>query len=697
MLNYVIITAIVIISLTIMASFLYFRRGRNSGVYQIPSQAEPSFRKMIDSDYQIISQYLRTNLFSPQGSEQNPWQLKKNAVIATVCNSVTRFNLRQEQTNGWRYFIDTIEVKLPEQLEPYLQQKNVMELVETNHLPLIISLNGFSLKDFNYEWSSEEATEVTTPEAAIHERGEPNVQLLRVRKETLEEHQLNHSSGWFGAILICLSFLLGYLALVAIPVVQSWGFVGAFLCFVIGLLALFRFRVFPKKFQDVQCVFGQPKRWELYGELDKRQSSTVSIGGTDLYYPPHWEPYIHHELDKATNIDMYASGQVLRHGQYLSLHEEERYYPYRRYKKNLLVLATGLLVLILMFSYQSMCLPVKLGVAWLEGSEKVKVTNVAELETRKLKIGDSLVAKGVGMCYRPPNLSDSNHAQFAPFDCSGVYWNNMNLAPDPESEIVERAIRLLNTVQSQLHPDKNSVGVNPRLQRDIMKSGMNIIFDFSEIILRTNELCYEENACSKLKNALINLGSTDDWGTLVVKASTGKLSGAHVLLRAGSAEALENLVEVTTYEFIKGEVEKEAAKLNSPPPGGVLLISDENKALVDFIVGSTFNDMTPLQRWMELKRIPGLLINTPFDIEGIITNLSTDANGTLHITLHSKPDEQVLSRYVSSSLFALFLAACVILNGTLVIIRIMNNKKRLRNIQQYYDKCFEADNLSHQR
>ncbi|MDE5308098.1 IgaA/UmoB family intracellular growth attenuator [Providencia stuartii] len=44
-------------------------------------------------------------------------------------------------------------------------------------------------------------------------------------------------------------------------------------------MALFRLRVFPKKLQDVQCVFGQPKRWELYGELDKRQSSTVSIGG----------------------------------------------------------------------------------------------------------------------------------------------------------------------------------------------------------------------------------------------------------------------------------------------------------------------------------------------------------------------------------------------------------------------------------
>ncbi|WP_258313085.1 intracellular growth attenuator family protein [Providencia stuartii] len=26
----------------------------------------------------------------------------------------------------------------------------------------------------------------------------------------------------------------------------------------------------------------------------------------------------------------------------------------------------------------------------------------------------------------------------------------------------------------------------------------------------------------------------------------------------------------------------------------------------------------------------------------------------------------------------------------------MNNKKRLRNIKRYYDKCFEADNPSNQ-
>ncbi|WP_367670995.1 IgaA/UmoB family intracellular growth attenuator, partial [Klebsiella quasipneumoniae] len=104
-----------------------------------------------------------------------------------------------------------------------------------------------------------------------------------------------------------------------------------------------------------------------------------------------------------------------------------------------------------------------------------------------------------------------------------------------------------------------------------MKSGMNIIFDFSAIILNTEQLCHTSNRCLKLKSALMNLGSTEDWPTLVSKASAGKLNGAHVLLRAGSAEALENIVEYTTYEYIKAEIDREVRKINSPPPGGVLL------------------------------------------------------------------------------------------------------------------------------
>ncbi|HHR6081006.1 TPA: IgaA/UmoB family intracellular growth attenuator [Providencia alcalifaciens] len=699
MLNTVIILALIIASLIIMVSVLFFRRGRRSSVYQIPSLATPAFKKMIESDFQTITQYLNhsasKNLHSPA---QAAWQIRKNATVATICNAITRFNLRQEQGQDWRYFIDTIEVQLPSQLEPFLQRQNVMEIVETDHLPLIVALNSHSLKEFSYEWEVTSEEPKAQPEADIHE-GEPNtIQLLKMRKESKEEHRLHNSSGWLGAIVVSLSFFIGYLTIVSIPIFQGWGLTLAAVVFILGMFLLFRLRLFPKPYQDVQCIYGQAKRWELYGELDKKYSSTISIGGVDLHYPSYWLPYLKYELGHPTNIDFYSTGEVLRYGRCLSIHEEERYYPYKRFKKNVLMFFSALLVLAMVFSYQSISLPVKLGFAWIEGAKKVSVVDPSDLTARKIRVGDTLSAKGMGMCYRPPNLNDANQALFVPFDCSGVYWNNINLITEPQSEVVNRAIDLLNSVKNQLHPDKDAPGINPRLQREIMKSGMNIIFDFSEIILKTNSLCDQKDYCIKLKSALSNLGgSVDDWPVLVSKASSGKLSGAHVLLRAGSADALENLVEDTTYDFIKKELDKEVRKLNSPPPGGVLLISDENRPLVDLMPVSSLSEMNQVQRWYELKRLSSILINTPFDVEGVVTNVSTDANGTLQVVIHERLDDDVLSEYVCRSMLVFFLMICTVVNGTLIIIRVLNNKRRLRKITEYYDKCYEADNPSDSR
>lgn len=168
--------------------------------------------------------------------------------------------------------------------------------------------------------------------------------------------------------------------------------------------------------------------------------------------------------------------------------------------------------------------------------------------------------------------------------------------------------------------------------------------------------CVSKKTIVLNSKALSNLGgSADDWPVLVSKASSGKLSGAHVLLRAGSADALENLVEDTTYDFIKKELDTEVRKLNSPPPGGVLLINDENLPLVDLVPVTTLSEMNQVQRWNELKRLSSILINTPFDVEGVVTNISTDANGTLQVVIHERLDEDVLSEYVCRSMLVFFL------------------------------------------
>lgn len=700
MINYVIILAVIIISLGIMASFLFYRWKRRRGIYSISSRATPSYRKISGVEYQMVVKYLQNNQPVNQNdkgkitaSYQDPSSiLKKHAVISTVCNSVTRFNLRNEQHKTWRYFIDTVEVNLPYQLEPYLQQQNVMEVVETNHLPLIISVNNSSIKDFTQEWPiSHLSGNILSEPAAIHERGQQSIKLVRVRKETPEEYRLHNSSNMLDIGLFILSLLFCFFALIAIPILFNWMVAGAIISLTLSLLIMFNLMPFSKKYQDVQCVIGQPRRWELFGEVNKKQKPYISLGSVDLIYPPHWEPYIHHELDQTTNIDMYANGQVLQQGKYLSLNEESHYYPHKKYGRNIVLMGGTLLVMMLMFFYHPLNLPIKLGFTWLGGNESIKVSSFSELEATPLHIGDLISAKGVGMCYMPPNIAEAGQAQFLPFDCSGIYWNNVNSLPMPESLVVNTAISLLESVEQQLHPsDEANLNTNPQLKHRALKSGMNFLNNFPDIILKTNTLCPEDNSCQKLKSALLNLGSTSDWRSLVADAQNGKLDGTNVILRAGSAETLEKLIEATTYEYIRQEIEKASVRLNSPPPGGVLLISDEGKPLVDFISSNLASDMSPLQRWYELQRLSDILMHTPFEANGIITDLRVDANGTQQIILHSEPDTSALTRYMSATLLFVVLLLIFVFNGLLVINRVRLNKKRLVTLKQYYDDCFNS-------
>lgn len=58
-----------------------------------------------------------------------------------------------------------------------------------------------------------------------------------------------------------------------------------------------------------------------------------------------------------------------------------------------------------------------------------------------------------------------------------------------------------------------------------------------------------------------------------------------------------------------------------------------------------------------------MLMHTPFNAEGIVTKIFTDANGTQHIGLHPIPDRSGLWRYLSTTLLLLTMLGSAIYNG----------------------------------
>lgn len=662
---------------------------------------KPTHRKLQAEERAAVERYLQQNERRGAGSfsisthmlglNEKLTLIPQSENVYPVTQTITRYGVASDEPNKWRYYLDTVEVHLPPFWEPYITQDNHVELIKTQSIPLVISLNGHTLLNHVYESTPVPTPVVTSPaqNSSIRKEESEHIELFNIRKETVQEHTLNQSNGVREASAICVALILLFISLISPVIVVPWLIVVAVILVGWASWGLFR-RPSKKDLKEVHCLRGTPKRWGLFGESNQGNISSITLGIIDLIYPPHWQTYVTRDLGQKTDIEIYLDRQVIRQGNYLSLNDEVKNFPLQRWGKNMVLMCGSLLVLVMLLAYIPMGLPLKLSLAWIQGANSTHVTSVQALEGTPLRIGDTLKVQGFGMCNIPSNDKNNRSYAFMPFDCSGIYWNQAAPLPLPESETIEKASALLATVNTQLHPISGSdQKINPQLATAIEKSGMILLDDFPDIVLKTQDLCSSEDTCVRLKNALINLGNAKNWNALVKRAQSGAMKGMNVLLRPVSAESLDSLVNTATSSFFIQETRRAAEALNSPPPGGFLIASDEGKQLVSHTPSNiSLNELGALEQWRELQRLSGMLLHTPFSAEGIITNITIDANGTRHISLHSKPDAITLWRYLGTSLLLVIVSVSLLTNGFLLFKRFRKSQRRIADIQKHYDNCF---------
>lgn len=662
---------------------------------------KPNQRKLTKQELDAVEQYLCLNECLGQPALPHRSNLMifydkialktKSENVYIVTRAITRYGIASDEPNKWRYFLETIEIHLPPFWEQHIDLENRVELIKTHPLPLVISLNGHSLVDYICEHSKIVPPVIATPQQSASIRHEENrhIELINVRSETREEHALTRSNGVREALALSIVMLLMLIILIGPVVILPW-----ILAIAAVLLCWISWRVLLEKLgknrKEIHCLRGLPKRWGLFDESNQGDISNISLGAVDLVYPTHWQPYIGRDLGQKTDIEVYMNSQVVRQGRYLSLHDEVKNFPLQQWGKNLLLACSSLLLIIVFLIYVPLGLPLKLSIAWLQGVQSTQVNSVEALEKIPLRIGDTLKIQGTGMCYIPPLLEHAKVSDFAPFDCSSIYWNEATPLPIPESETIDAASALLNTVHSQLYPDEDAgQTVNPQLATAIEKSGMILLDDFSDIVLKTDTLCKTNDECIRLKNALINLGNSENWNALVKRAKSGSMKGMNVLLRPVSAQSLNELTNMATASFFAHETRKAAEALNSPPPGGFLIIDDEGRKLIEQpqppVSLFAYN---PLQQWGQLQNLSSMLLHTQFSAQGVITDIGIDANGTQHISLHSEPDISTQWRYLGISLLLLLVFSCFVTNALLLLKRVRKDKHRINDIQNYYNHCF---------
>ena len=676
--------------------------------YRLPflnAFAGASTRKLSPEERSTVEQYLDTLNRSrlspgPTGASTAPVSLNLNAqsdTVLCVTRSITRYGITTDDPNKWRYYLDSVEVHLPPFWEQYINDENSVELIHTDTLPLVISLNGHTLSEYVQEAPRFALERASGTQASIRGEETEQIELLNIRQETHEEYVLSRPDGIREAVLIVASFLLFFICLLTPDVFVPWLAGGAVLLLAAGLWGIF---APPAKtsLREIHCLRGTPKRWGLFGENDQEHINNISLGIIDLIYPRHWQPWIAQDLGHKTDIDIYLDRHVVRQGRYLSLHDEVKNFPLQHWLRSAVIAGGAALVFIMLLLFVPLDMPIKFTLSWIKGAQTVEATSVKQLEEAGVRVGDTLRLKGTGMCniHAPGAWNTRQNSPFSPFDCSQIIWNDASPLPLPESDVVNKATALTQTINRQLHPKPDDdYRVSPALRSAIQKSGMVLLDDFGEIVLKTEDLCSAQDDCVRLKNALVNLGNSKDWDALVKRAEAGRLDGVNVLLRPVSAESLDNLVATSTAPFVMRETTRAAQALNSPAPGGFVIASDEGSDLVDQPYPQvSLYDYPAQEQWSEFQRLAQMLMQTPFSAEGIVTSIVTDANGTRHIGLHRMPDSAGLWRYVGTSLLLMAMLACIVWNGYQAVRRYQRSRTRLAEIQAYYENCLNPNLIS---
>ncbi|MEG7463645.1 intracellular growth attenuator family protein [Enterobacter hormaechei] len=676
--------------------------------YRLPflnAFAGANTRKLSPEERSTVEQYLDTLNRSrlspgPTGASAAPVSLNLNAqsdTVLCVTRSITRYGITTDDPNKWRYYLDSVEVHLPPFWEQYINDENSVELIHTDTLPLVISLNGHTLSEYVQEAPRFALERASGTQASIRGEETEQIELLNIRQETHEEYVLSRPDGIREAVLIVASFLLFFICLLTPDVFVPWLAGGAVLLLAAGLWGIF---APPAKtsLREIHCLRGTPKRWGLFGENDQEHINNISLGIIDLIYPRHWQPWIAQDLGHKTDIDIYLDRHVVRQGRYLSLHDEVKNFPLQHWLRSAVIAGGAALIFIMLLLFVPLDMPIKFTLSWIKGAQTVEATSVQQLEEAGVRVGDTLRLKGTGMCniHTPGAWNTRQNSPFAPFDCSQIIWNDASPLPLPESDVVNKATALTQTINRQLHPKPDDDSrVSPALRSAIQKSGMVLLDDFGEIVLKTEDLCSAQDDCIRLKNALVNLGNSKDWDALVKRAEAGRLDGVNVLLRPVSAESLDNLVATSTAPFVMRETTRAAQALNSPAPGGFVIASDEGSDLVDQPYPQvSLYDYPAQEQWSEFQRLAQMLMQTPFSAEGIVTTLFTDANGTRHIGLHRMPDSAGLWRYIGTSLLLIAMLACIVWNGYQAVRRYQRSRTRLAEIQAYYENCLNPKLIS---
>ena len=701
-----IFSGVIVFAFILIFIFGYFsvrhdRKNRNKNKKKIKDfiANRQSYRDLTNEELKLLEP------FTSHKIPVRPYKLQplidcKVSVIKGAC--IHRKVITEDNKKGYYYEIDNIDLFFPYDLDLYLSNYNVVEVVFTDTYAYVVNVNncGIQFAFDNYDPNRIKTADVPKSEtarknadlASVNNDVKIDYKTLSTREETPLEVKSRNLSNYGILTSFCLLFA-------TILFIHEWlaendqilsTLIKVIICFVVAAFFALHKSKLKSKPQQVKTI-----KVNTFNKNSKSHNLIVDHK-TNIRYPKYWSRFLPEVSKTTTEMDIRGYNNILlRCGNILSIHREiQQFGPPKFVFRNNVLFFVGLLLVIVFYIFSN---PINNSfLAYRYYSHQLQnwqINDLTSLYNSDIKRGDliniSVNSISCDIKERNKNIDTKCH--------------HLAIKDKPLENEDNQLILLFNTI-NKVFDEKfiQTVVDQNTLQMLVYKSKSYLsLKNMGQMVIDIDKICnILEIECESVKYKLIQLytnkGSYDEteWTKLVTEAElnpsfsksieTSKIEELIPYIDNIKKDILSKLKNIVyNYQFNSSGVEIvliensyiEIAQSNSIKKAS----SKEDLQLsLDYYYKILTNEVDA----SDAINLIGLVGDISYREDGSISQLK------LNVKDYYKVDSEKLSSLTSPVIIDIIMfitmAAVALINGVTLLYKIIFNRRRIKLITKYY-------------
>jgi hypothetical protein len=725
--NYAIVISFNGYSLDTLADFGATPNKKNSLYSSSPSSSELT-RPINEEELQLLEPYLNNPNMVGHYEHSSTLASPDVSIIVGSCIAINHSNNSNDPI--YTYQIGDIVVFFPYDMERYVEDINIVQVVVTEHYALVVKINQYDLKTakqkqeqlqqqrqkqqnkktyFESAWKSKK--EEILPEQNLADANdsimkfdeeyieiEPIIsyKIVEQRQETpIESSNRNKKNNGILAAV--------FLALTVILFIKYWYTFDSWLPLFIGLSLLVSIVFYLRKAQSCTLEVNRIKT-KIHYKDDIKNRILVGDDRT-LKYPAYWTPFLPYKSDEDVDIDVIVKKEkLLRYGNLLSISREiEEFGPPKFIMRNLILFVTAFILSIMTFKLVDITSNLQLATYPLDSNVSVwDIKDAKSLKNSPIKKGDLINIKLKGASC---NAESDMYLE----DCDKVFINQQIASNIEEAKANSNLVDalfdgdLIKTVrdndvkqlEKELNSEKNKK--NSSYNKEYQPgSVLSKLLHVDHLILTVDQSCQllGEDKCKQIKLILIKTikltdYELDQWPQLVEYSK--QHHNYDKIIVASTLEYLEtqisNLQKSMSFYYLD-KANTALTNYQQSPQSVSLALANANEIKINY--PDEDKDIVLLQTYYNALsgkggkvKVSGLVTGVDYQNDNTVSNLTIDDDLLYRIYQH-----QLLS--LTSPVFIgvvifIITALMALSNGIIICCKLIANNQRKNNIIKAYE------------